>query len=78
MLLSLSEFKKHIACANELAKSKDKLEVPYRQWQQFVEQQKLEYRRQKQEELENDQIQDIVDLHFWREKDPKKCQWVLV
>jgi len=39
-----------------------------------VEEQKLEYERKKQEELENDQIKDIVDLHFWREQDPKKCQ----
>jgi len=70
----LSEFKEHFACVNELAKSKNQLGEPFSQWQHNVERQKLMYNALKVEELKNDQIKDIVDLHFWRENDQKKCQ----
>ncbi|XP_022174198.1 uncharacterized protein LOC111036479 [Myzus persicae] len=69
------EFKEHSACLRELAISNDQLDEPQKEWQLNLERQKLMYELQKFEEMENDQITDIVDLHFWRLHDQKKCQY---
>lgn len=67
-----------MACIKKLKNSEDELlEVSRKQLQQYLEQQQLlEYKRNKREELKSDEIKDIVDSYFWR--DQLKCQWVLV
>ena len=60
-----------MTCMKTMIKHKD--EAPYKEWQEYFEDQRWVYKWKKQQDLNNDQIKDIVDLHFWRKIEPRKC-----
>ncbi|XP_060865825.1 uncharacterized protein LOC132941692 [Metopolophium dirhodum] len=69
------EFIEHMACIKVLVQSNDQnIEVPFKQLQQYLEQDMLKYDRMKLEELKSDTIDGIGILHD--RFDQMKCQYL--